>query len=442
MKGLRAFVLLIGLALGAAAHALDYGEKQDLAWNARLTTRISITGVTAADAPVSGTKVDVGTHFGAEINGVSPVSDVRAVKAVLNIDGTDVRTITASSGGGSGPGGGMRSSGSGGGETDVLVTWEEVDLSLLNPESRFSSNHFADDASIPITLTVDWELYRPEYGAWYPFTTTNQISVKAYNKVLAWKTIHDANGGNWTASDEAIIAAVLTAGRTGYTSAKYTSLLGTTDLFNRSQAAPDPDGAGPLTAGDMVGKPTALFANTHGESTGVQDSYAAPWMRFDDRLFTLAHPNLYAICAMYSCETLYQPNKPDALPFQHSPLGTTTQKIAAGYAGFKVTVYPNMKLTGNPNDPGIGKTLDEHASAFFGYLEQGYMLETARLKANKDIFNAATNNNPENAVARLLLSTYSDRYATLKYVYMNQAERSGAGLSVDDPDTHWYYPWN
>lgn len=411
----------------------DYKEKHGYVWlNAK--AGVSLNSTVAENGSVSGTKVESsasGNHYNeATPPTVQPTdivgAEVQSVKlTITGPGGTATETITKPTGP---PPPGPK----------PAEQWPRT-LGI-----RWASTRFQNGDSVQVTAEVTFGLIQHQHLSTATVTSTATIAstrtVQVYNKVLAWKTTKTISGNDWSPAEMAIINDVVTHGKAAYDGAKY-GYVSIPETTGPPATGPDLIESTQVINGVFNGTATSLFGMTHGYSSAIQDSYNGNPLSFIGRWNLVAHPNKYAINVFYSCETMVT-RQADEMPYQHGTppgLNQSGQWIAAGRVGFRVTVYPHML-----HDDGItptGHTLAEHADKFFQALNEGYTLDKARRIANQFVFGAEKPTIMQYGTSSMMLispisnKSYSDPYATLRYVYLGQGTLS----NPDAADTRWYY---
>lgn len=293
---------------------------------------------------------------------------------------------------------------------------------------RFASTHFNHDSDIPITMKAEYKRQSRAYMDSSIFdlpnkTITHTWTVKAYNKVLAWKTTRDAYG-QYPFSYQSVVDAVMVEGHKAFTAAKYATqplALGP-DLLNWGEI--------PAHAASS----TAWFADSHGNSSGIQDSgvpsgssgQLQTWATWA----TTAHPLKLAVAVAYACATM---NSTNTIKTQ-VPIRTESGNWVDGaYLGFHTTIYAENYYL-DPADPNsvATYTLDQHAKIFCEGLAAGLTIEDAMRAANQD---AAA----KIGTTRLRMDFVGDPNTTLKDVYLTSTQRSNLGLLAGQASGLWYY---
>ncbi|MCC6402753.1 MAG: hypothetical protein IT207_01960 [Fimbriimonadaceae bacterium] len=249
----RATVVLSLVLVAASASAQTYGctsvTNGNLTYEACIQLQAPFGPATGPGQKVSGT--DVNLVFQGKVSKASsqttPWQAGEVAEIVAQIGDSPQRTWTVLNGW------------VGGGSPDPGTV---VDLDTK--QARFSSTHFADEAAIPVTLTVKFDLVEPDGDRVRVEASTN-VSLSAHNKHLAWanQVGPAAFGGIPSFADQTTAERAAAKDRLEAAELRHSGL-GPAVMLTREQIVSSLDEA------------TVLFASTHSKSGGAGSSFYGP----------------------------------------------------------------------------------------------------------------------------------------------------------------------
>lgn len=437
MTNVSRLLLLLALLVPclAAAQTEPNGQHTEYFEQFKVALSVTASGAAAPDYFISGTNVSVGVGVlpASKPPDPNPVHDAIVLSATrLKVAGTQVDATPRAGGGGGGGGGGGAGAGLRGPAPSGLDPYTPFTISIDLPGTRFASTHFSDGGSVAIVLETDWDLKKNGVKTGSR-TISATLTTTTYNRVLAWKTTR-TDVGDTPNPYQSTIDAVMTEGHKAFTAANYST----------ESLSLGPDLIDWLQIPDHSKHVTAWFLDSHGNSTGAQDSGVAPGSSGQFQVWShwqpTVHPLGLAIAVAYACATLPSPNDVGQLPLRIAP----GNWVDGAYMGFTQTIFAYIYWydQGHTGDPAYYHEyfLNQHTKVFCEALAAGLTVSDAMDKANKDASDAQVPvQDASGQPLRPIMSIVGDRLTTIVGVYLTAAERNSLGLKVGEASGLWYY---